>query len=249
VTTQLFLRSSRLDVPHGFSLRDGGVSTGALASLNAGDAVGDSPEHVQENVRRLAVAAKYAPERLATVRQVHGERVVRATAGVAVEADALWTDDASGMWLGVKSADCVPLLLASADGRLVAAVHSGWRGTSLRITARAVEVLLAQGAAASTLRAATGPCIQACCYEVSTELATRFRAEFGAEVVRDGGVRPHLDLVQAVRQTLLAAGLLPENVDSLKACTMCEPARFFSHRREGGVTGRHLAFVAPVPLS
>jgi polyphenol oxidase len=249
VTTELFLRSSLLDVPHGFSLREGGVSTGALSSLNVGDAVGDSPKHVVENVRRLAAAAKYAPERLATVRQVHGDKVVRATPGVPLEADALWTDDAAGTWLGVKSADCVPLLLASTDGALVAAVHSGWRGTSLRIAARAVQALVEQGAAASTLRAATGPCIQACCYEVSSELATRFRVEFGGEVVRDGGVRPHLDLVKAVRRTLLAAGLLPENVDSLKACTMCDAARFFSHRRDGGVTGRHLAFVAPVPLS
>ena len=193
----LFVRSSFLDVPHGFSLREGGVSVGPLSSLNLGHAVGDTEANVEENVKRLGAAAGLRPGRLATLRQVHGSRVVRADAKVRAEADALFTDDVTGTWVGVTSADCVPVLLSTEDGRLVAAVHSGWRGTEVRVAARAVEALLQQGAHAKALRAAVGPCIQACCYEVSSELA----------------------------------------------------ARFFSHRREGGVTGRHLAFVAPAPLS
>jgi polyphenol oxidase len=245
----LFLRSALLDVPHGFSLRQGGVSEGPLASLNLGERVGDGELCVAENVRRLAAAAGRVPEQLATVRQVHGDHVVRATPGGLAEADAVWTDDATGTWVGVKSADCVPVLLATADGRAVAAVHSGWRGTQLRVAARAVEALVQQGARASSMRAAVGPCIQACCYEVGPEFAARFRAQFGTEVVRDGGVRPHLDLARAVRATLLAAGLLPQNVDLQSACTMCDATRFFSHRRDGGITGRHLAFVAPASLS
>jgi YfiH family protein len=249
VMPELFVRSALLDVPHGFSLREGGVSLGLLSSLNFSEAVGDSAANVQENVRRLGAAAGYLPGGLVTLRQVHGSRVVRAGAGARVEADGIWTDEATGTWVGVTAADCVPVLLSTADGRLVAAVHSGWRGTELRVAARAVQALVQQGARASSLRAAVGPCIQACCYEVSAELASRFGGHFGAEVVRDGGVRPHLDLSRAVRGTLLAAGLLPENVDTFEACTMCEALRFFSHRREGGVTGRHLAFVAPLPLS
>jgi polyphenol oxidase len=245
----LFLRSALLDVPHGFSLRHGGVSEGPLASLNLGERVGDEDVRVAENMRRLAAAAGRSPEKLATVRQVHGDSVVRATPGGLFDADAVWTDDASGTWVGVKSADCVPVLLASEDGRAVAAVHSGWRGTQLRVAARAVEALVQQGARASSMRAAVGPCIQACCYEVGPELAARFRADFGEAVVRDGGVRPHLDLARAVQGTLLAAGLLPHNVDIQSACTMCDARRFFSHRRDKGVTGRHLAFVAPAPLS
>jgi len=245
----LFLRSALLDVPHGFSLRAGGVSVGPLASLNLGEGVGDAAQSVAENVRRLAAAAGRLPEQLATVRQVHGDQVVRGTPGVRPEADAVWTDDATGVWVAVKSADCVPLLLATADGRCVAAVHSGWRGTAMRVAARAVEALLRTGAKASSVRAAVGPCIQACCYEVGPELAERFGAEFGAGVVRGGGVRPHLDLSGAVRATLLAAGLLPEHVDLQSVCTACDATRFYSHRRDGGVTGRHLAFVAPAPLS
>jgi polyphenol oxidase len=238
-----------LAVPHGFSLRQGGVSAGPLASLNLGDAVGDAAANVTENLRRLAADAGRSPNSLATVRQVHGDKVVRASLGLSAEADGVWTDDTRGTWVGVKSADCVPVLLATRDGRAVAAVHSGWRGTALRVAARAVEALLRTGAAASSVCAVVGPCIQACCYEVGPELAERFRVEFGSEVVRDGGVRPHLDLSRAVRATLLAAGLSAGNVDLQPACTACDATRFYSHRRDGGVTGRHLAFIAPTPLS
>jgi polyphenol oxidase len=200
-------------------------------------------------VRRLSAAAGRLPERLATVRQVHGDRVVRGTPGLSADADALWTDDATGTWVGVKTADCVPVLLATADGRCVAAVHSGWRGTALKVAARAVEALLGAGGRADSVRAVVGPAIQACCYEVGPELAERFRAEFGSGVVREGGVRPHLDLAFAVRATLLEAGLLPRHLDVQSACTACDARRFYSHRRDGGHTGRHLAFVAPAPLS
>ncbi len=245
----LFLTSALLEVPHGFSLRTGGVSLAPFASLNLSAGVGDTEAHVAENLRRLAQAAGRSPAQLATVQQVHGARVVRARPGPPEPADALWTDEPGGLWLGVQSADCVPVLLSSADGRRVAAVHSGWRGTALRVAARAVEVLLGQGERASTLRAAVGPCIQACCYEVGPELADRFGAEFGPQVVREGRRRPHLSLSAAVRATLLGAGLLPEWVDVQTACTACQPTRFYSHRREGGATGRHLAFIAPATLS
>jgi YfiH family protein len=238
-----------LAVPHGFTLREGGVSVGPFASLNLGEAVGDSPPHVAENLRRLAAAVGRSVERLSTVRQVHGDVVVRAAAGPLLEADGVWTEEGDGSWVGVKSADCVPILLSTADGHAVAAVHSGWRGTALRVAARGVEALLRHGTRASSLRAAVGPCIQACCYEVGPELAQSFEAEFGAEVVQARGVRPHLDLSMAVRNTLYDAGLLPEHVDLHLACTACEPSRFFSHRRDGGRTGRHLAFIAPAPLS
>jgi len=244
-----FLRSRVLRVPHGFSLRQGGTSEGPLASLNVGDGVGDAPERVAENVRRLADAAGLRPELLVTVRQVHGDRVVRAAPGERAEADAVWTDEANGRWVGVKAADCVPVLLASEDGRSVAAVHSGWRGTLLRTVAEAVQTLERAGVAPRGLRAAVGPSIQACCYEVSEDLAARFEAAFGAGVVRRGGGRPHLDLTFAVEASLRDAGLLPEHIERLDACTACDAGRFYSHRRDQGRTGRHLAFVAPAALS
>jgi YfiH family protein len=174
--------------------------------------------------------------------------VLRARPGELPEADALWTD-ATEAWVGIRTADCVPILLSSADGTRVAAVHSGWRGTAGRIAEVAVATLGREGAGAGTLRAAIGPCIGVCCYEVGEDLAARFTDAFGADVVRRGGPRPHLDLRLAVRRTLLQAGLAETHIEDVPGCNACEPARFFSHRRDQGGTGRHLAFIAPGALS
>lgn len=255
-----FITSALLPVPHGFTTRAGGVSEGPHASLNLGFAVGDVRERVEENHRRLAEAAGAALGALRTVKQVHGARMVEAAAGEAaageaaggegtgvprppeVEADALWTER-PGEWVAVGTADCVPILLVDPDGRRVAAVHSGWRGTDAEISARAVEALVARGARPERLLAAVGPCIQRCCYEVSDELARRFTARFGAEVVhgREGSAR--LALARAVRLTLQRAGLKDAHIDVLQDCTSCDGSRFFSHRRDAGRTGRHLNFV------
>ncbi|NBD10943.1 peptidoglycan editing factor PgeF [Corallococcus silvisoli] len=243
-----FLTSSLLPVPHGFATRAGGVSEGAYASLNLGFSVGDERSRVEENHRRLAQAVGAKVGALCRVSQVHGDTVLpahgadddslRPTLG---EADALWTEG-EGSWVAVGTADCVPVLLVDPRGRRVAAVHSGWRGTDLEISARAVEALGARGSQPEHLLAAVGPCIQACCYEVSAELGDRFRARFGPDVVR-AGEKPHLDLPHAVKASLLKAGLKPEHVDVLQACTACDRERFFSHRRDAGRTGRHLNFV------
>jgi hypothetical protein len=242
--------SSLLPVPHGFATRAGGVSEGAYASLNLGFAVGDLRERVEENHRRLAVVAGAALEALHTVKQVHGDRVVEAGAGEATgglrppegEADALWTQR-PGHWVAVGTADCVPVLLVDPEGRRVAAVHSGWRGTDARIVARAVEALVARGSRPERLLAAVGPSIQRCCYVVSEDLGERFTAGFGPQVVVRQGGEVKLDLARAVRDTLLGAGLKEAHVDVLPHCTACDADRFFSHRRDAGRTGRHLNFV------
>jgi YfiH family protein len=245
-----FVRSSLLPVPHGFATRAGGVSEGAYASLNLGFAVGDLRERVEENHRRLAGAVGAALEALHTVKQVHGDRVVEVGASEgtgtlrppAGEADALWTERPEH-WVGVGTADCVPILLVDPEGRRVAAIHSGWRGTDARIVARAVESLTARGSRPERLLAAVGPCIQRCCYVVSEDLGERFTRGFGAEVVAREGGEVRLELSRAVRATLLGAGLKAAHVDVLPDCTACDASRFFSHRRDAGHTGRHLNFV------
>jgi polyphenol oxidase len=242
--------SALLPVPHGFATRAGGVSEGPYASLNLGFAVGDLRDRVEENHRRLAVAAGAALEALHTVKQVHGDRVVEAGAGEGTgalrppegEADALWTERPEH-WVAVGTADCVPVLLVDPEGRRVAAVHSGWRGTDARIVARAVESLVARGSRPERLLAAVGPSIQRCCYVVSEDLGQRFTAGFGPEVVVREGADVRLDLARAVRDTLLGAGLKAAHVDVLLHCTACDADRFFSHRRDAGRTGRHLNFV------
>lgn len=237
------VRSSLLArFPHGFTTRQGGASPAPWDSLNLGGAVGDDPERVAENWRRLERTTGLA---FARVRQVHGARVLRAEApGAPVEeADAVWTTT-PGVAACVSVADCVPVLLADPGTGAVAAVHAGWRGTVARIVAEAVAVLHREaGAAPSRLLAAIGPSIGPCCYEVSPELAARFRAEIGP--VTSGDAAPRLDLWESNRRILVAAGVAPERIERLGRCTSCERDLFFSHRRDAGRTGRQMAFIAP----
>jgi polyphenol oxidase len=246
----LFITSPLVPVPHGFSTRQGGVSEGSFTSLNLGFSVGDERERVEENYQRLARAVGAPPGLLATVKQVHGDRVVQAVPGEEAgplrpqqtEADALWTDQ-PGQWVGVSTADCVPVLLVDPEGRHVAAVHSGWRGTDADIPARAVDALVARGAKPEKLLVAVGPAIQQCCYVVSEDLARRFATRFGADVVVARGDEFRLDLPRAVVLTLRRGGVKVPHMDVLQACTSCDTAAFFSHRRDAGRTGRHLNFV------
>jgi purine-nucleoside/S-methyl-5'-thioadenosine phosphorylase / adenosine deaminase len=234
------------DLPHGFTTRAGGVSAPPFDALNLGDLVGDDPAAVAENWRRLEAATGLA---FARVRQVHGARVLTAAGPSAPrqEADAV-ISARPGVAACVAVADCVPVLLAAPEGRAVAAVHAGWRGTEALAAAEGAAALAAAaGVAAGRLRAVIGPSIGPCCYQVSEELARRFAAAFGAGVVRRGPAGPHLDLWAANLAGLRRAGV--ERVEVLARCTACERERFFSHRRDGGRTGRMVAFAAPAPIS
>jgi YfiH family protein len=229
--------------PHGFTTRDGGVSAPPWDTLNLGGRVGDDPASVAENWRRLEGATGLG---FARVRQVHGARVVRAerAGSPAEEADAV-VSAARGVAACVSIADCVPVLLADPSTGAVAAVHAGWRGTLARAAAEGVAALAGgAGASAEGLLAALGPSIGPCCYEVSPELAARFRADLGPAAVVEGA-RPRLDLWSANALVLAAAGLRPERIDVVGRCTACERELFFSHRRDAGRTGRQAAFIAP----
>ena len=209
-----------------FSMRLGGVSEGPYASLNLGLLSGDERPRVEENRRLLLEAAGGSPERASWPRQVHGAGVVRAK-GRGAEADAIWTAE-RGRPLVVVTADCLPIALARLDGRpAVALVHVGWRGLVAGVVAAARSAL-----GGRLVAAAVGPGIGACCYEVREDVAGPVRAAFGLGLVR----RSRLDLPAAVERALRAAGVA--RVDRLDTCTACDPERFFSHRRDGGVTGR-----------
>jgi YfiH family protein len=224
-------------VLHGFSTRHGGVSAGAFSSLNLGRSVGDDPTSVQRNHEILAANAGFPASSLRTVSQVHGVRVVLAAEVVAgEEGDAVLAVDGDHV-AGVKTADCVPVLLLQRRTGAVAAVHAGWRGTRAGIVARAVERL----GDPSSVVAAIGPCIRRCCYQVSPDLAADFAAAFGPGVAEGR----FLDLVEANRVQLAAAGVSPASVEVVEGCTSCHPELFFSHRRDAGRSGRHLSFIAP----
>jgi YfiH family protein len=243
----LLLSSAILQgVRHGFSTRRGGVSSGRYATLNLGAKWGDAPENVEHNRRRVAAAGGFELARLFTARQVHGARVALVVEGttperVAVaEADAL-VSSVPGATLGVFTADCVPLLITDGEGR-VAAVHGGWRGTVAGVAAAAVEALVSIGARRESLRAALGPSICCGCFEVGEEVAVEFD-RVAPSSVRRGAGRPHVDLRQANRALLVAAGVREASIDDAPPCTACEPERFFSFRRDGGEIGQQLSFV------
>ena len=256
---RLFVTSRLLSaagVVHGFSVRTGGVSLSPYHSLNLSVAVGDTAEAVRENTARLGQAAGLAAA-IATATQVHGDRVVAAgpdglreifaaTAPQPDGADAVLALD-SGVVAGVRVADCVPILLYAEDCGAAAAVHSGWRGTRLSIAARGVRALQhAAGADPQRTLAAVGPSIGRCCYEVSAELAVTFRDLFGPEAADDPArsPKPHLDLRFCIEAALVHAGVPRDRIEQVEGCTSCDTGAFFSHRRDQGRTGRHLAFIA-----
>lgn len=230
---------------HGFSTRTGGVSTAPWSSLNLGGHVGDRPEDVAENIRRLREASELPLQ--ACLEQVHGDVVHTVEQGRSdglplAKADALVTRVRGvGLWIGI--ADCLPLLLVDPEAGVVGAAHAGWRGALARIGERTVERMVALGATPSRIHALIGPHIRIERYEVDAELAARFEAAFGTAVVDRTGPKPHLSLAEAVKCSLQAAGLASGLIHDVERCTAAEPESFFSHRRDQGRTGRMAGFV------
>jgi YfiH family protein len=197
-----------------FTTRRGGVSEGPYASLNLGRWTDDDAAHVQANHER--VRAHAGADRLAHGHQVHGTAVAVDAPGV-VDADGQVVTR-HGVAAIVYAADCLPVALAGPHAAGV--VHAGWRGLSDGVLEAGVAAL-----GEGPVSAAIGPAIGPCCYEVGGDL----RAVFGTS-------GRTLDLKAIARERLLAAGV--EEVHDCGLCTACDPERFFSHRRDRGVTGR-----------
>jgi polyphenol oxidase len=212
-----------------FSTREGGVSEGPFASLNLGRATADEPERVDENRRRLCAEVGADPDALALNYQHHSADVREARPGARGDrADGLWTDK-RGLPVLALAADCLPIVLARANGAkpALAVLHAGWRGLLGGIAASGVQALRS-----SLVSAVVGPGIGPCCYEVGDDVAASFRRAFGLGLVTEG----RLDLWSAAERALRAAGVA--RVDRVDLCTACNPEQFFSHRRDDGLTGR-----------
>lgn len=219
-----------------FSTRLGGVSDGPYASLNLGLLTGDDAERVVDNRRLLARSVGLAPEAVAMGHQVHGIEIQRwdapppspftDAAAPRAEVDGHVTT-LPGLGLLVQVADCLPVALASADQ--VAMVHCGWRGLASGIVAAAVAGF------DEPPTAVVGPGIGRCCFEVGPEVLAAFADVDGAA---DGRM---LDLRMVAEARLRAAGV--ERVEHVDLCTCCREDLFFSHRRDGGVTGRQCGIV------
>ncbi len=232
-----------LGLAHGFSTRradgqDGFDLGGALAGDGA----------TEERRRRFLRAAGLAGEP-SVVRQVHGARVVVAGIGPDIpEADGVvWVAGQCGACVpSVRTADCVPVLLADREGQAAAAVHAGWRGTAARVVQEAVRALSRHGVPTSRLLAALGPAILPCCYEVEADVAGAVEeASDGAGRATSRAGRRSLDLQAANRAQLVAAGVPAGAIHLARLCTACRPDLFFSYRRDGRGTGRMMASVGP----
>jgi YfiH family protein len=226
---------------HAVSTRHGGVSEAPYDTLNLSLSVGDDPLRVLENRRRFAAALGFDPARLVSSRQVHGDDVLFVDDRFRPDAPLIPADiqitNRPGWLLTLRFADCVPVLLFHPGRRVVAAVHAGWRGTLRRAPACALRAMRERyDVEPGEVLAGIGPSIGPCCYEVGPEVASEFRDYQG--VVTPGKPRPHLDLWEANRQTLVSAGVPVEQIEVARVCTRCRSDLFFSHRAQGFPAGR-----------
>ena len=269
---------------HGFSTRVGGFSRAyGKADLNLGFTKDDSRAAVERNreafLRALgAVAHKTAKQRkagasfwpLVTLRQIHSDVIhcVDSVPREALAGDGLITST-PGLLLAIQAADCLPVILVDTKRRAVGVFHAGWRGTVHRIVEKGVgEMFRCFGSRPRDVKAAIGPGIQGCCYEVGEEVRIKFESQFAYaaslfhEVEESDPVREKypmlfltarapghselpkkifLDLVEANRQQLLAAGVPARNIEASPLCTNCHTDLLFSYRGEHGKTGRMMA--------
>jgi len=267
---------------HGFSTRQGGVSTCyGGKTLNLGLTPHDTHANVERN-RELFLQAVGAVNDngtlwpLAQVRQIHSSIIHRVDdfSTHTQAGDGIITNT-PGLLLAIKTADCVPILVADVKLRVAGAFHAGWRGTTARVVEKGVGEMRRQfGSQPRDLRAAIGPCIRKCCDAVGAEVRAEFESQFSyagelfeevfdANAIHikypmlflnqrapghcDLGPAIHLDLVAANMRQLEDAGLREEHISVIEGCTACDTKRFFSHRAEFGKTGRMMAVIGVRP--
>ena len=285
-TKLTILRAQQLSVlpwlVHGFSTRVGGFSRAYRGGeLNLGFTKDDSKAAVERNraafVRELGLAKTPRGSRksgwpLITLRQIHSDiiHLVNSIPAEQLAGDGMITNT-PGLLLAIQTADCLPVILVDTKRHAVGVFHAGWRGTVQRIVEKSVgEMFRAFGTRSRDLKAAIGPGIQGCCYEVGEEVRTKFESQFEyasklfREVKESDPVREKypllfltarapghsvlpkkifLDLVEANRQQLLAAGVRKKNIEASPLCTNCHPEILFSYRAEKGKTGRQMGVV------
>jgi YfiH family protein len=260
---------------HGFSTRLGGTSRAyGNGALNLGFTKDDSKAAVERNRSAFlrGLGAGNGPRPLVTLRQVHSDiiRFVDSPAREQLVGDGLITET-PGLLLAIQTADCLPIILVDPRRRAVGVFHAGWRGTVKRIVEKGVgEMRRRFGSRARDLKAAIGPGIHGCCYEVGTEVREQFESQFAyaeklfREVEESDPVREKypmlfltarapghsvlpkkifLDLVEANRQQLLAVGVPAKSIEASPLCSNCRTDLLFSYRAEKGKTGRMMGVV------
>ncbi len=238
-----------------FTLRSGGFSTGPFASLNLGPACGDAPRAVERNWRLLLESLELSGRRPAIPRMCHGATLAMLDDSARPpipsgsdaflfqppgNADAICTRSRSWV-LAVTMADCLTALVADPDTGCIAAIHAGWRGTRENIMGASLDRLFAGGLCRPEgTRVAFGPCLSTDALEIGEDVARTLPHGH----VRAKAGRFHFDLVGCNRAQAIAAGVRATNLSAVEGCTRADHERFFSHRRENGVTGRMAACIA-----
>lgn len=251
--TMEYLVAEGISVPHAFTTRLGGVSTGHLAGLNIALHRGDRPENVAANYALLAEIIGFDCQKLVLAHQVHGDAV-----RVVTEEDCLGLDhhlypecdglitNTPGVTLVVFTADCTPILLSDPVTGAVGAVHAGWRGTAYDIAGKAIAKMVAEfGCRPETIRAAIGPNIGPCCFQTDGDVPAAMVETFGPgaeEFIRTNGEKFYVNLKAINALALRRAGVTQIEVSA--ECTMCSPEKYWSHRYTGGKRGSQGALIS-----
>lgn len=250
-----FIKSELLAATtHAFLGRTGGVSKPPYASLNTGLHVHDNLGNIAENRSRVRNCFSIENKNLVIVTQVHGAKVIDIKTNLPPEttrADAIITNRPS-IAIAVQTADCVPILFFDPNKKIIGVAHAGWRGTLSKIAEQTIAAMIKNyESEPADIRAAIGPAIGPCCYEVSAELVGDFRDKLGYElkdITGATGEARGLDLPSINKLQLEAAGVVPSNIDQAGICTSCRKDLFFSHRGEADAaadiqTGRQLSLI------
>lgn len=240
-------------IDHAFCTRRGGVSEGKFANLNFSLQEGDKEEMVFRNLEIVASSFGLSVEQFFMANQVHSDRILVIDAGSSGTAGNQSSDfdaiisDRSNLAIGILTADCVPVLMADRKKGVIGVVHAGWKGTSLKIAAKAVDTFVRRFSSSTTdIIAVIGPAIGHCCYQVDDVVFEAMKGDKSREFFfRECNEKEKwmFDLPLANRLQIQNAGVPPENISLTDICTSCRNDIFFSHRREMGKTGRQLSFI------
>ncbi len=257
----MLVRSNILRSPHAFSTRCGGISElSHTRSLNLAFGRGDDDSTVLKNLDIFSGSVGFDPRDIVSLPQIHSDIIYTVTEDDrgkgyfirnGIKSGDGYITNRRGVVLGIKTADCTPVLLeAESNGQIIAvgAVHAGWRGTVADIVGKCIERLCDEfGADTDNIRASIGPCIHSCCYEVGHDVYEKAVNDLDEDIAIKFVKRPKIeeekymcDLPAINRALLLRRGIRDENIEIINECTCCNPEKFFSHRYSNGHRGTML---------
>lgn len=224
----------------GFTTRQGGVSSAPFDSLNLSLSTTDDPRAVRENYILLYRHLGIDGTNTALMRQRHSSSVIKVSeSGIYDSVDGMVTD-IPGLLLGVRVADCVPVLLYDPDSHAAGVVHCGWRPVVSGILENTLRLMKREwNTEPAKVIFALGPSAGSCCYEIGAEVAVRMRNS--SILNRDG--RLYADLHAEIMSCLGEAGVGKANIESIRHCTICTPSLYYSHRRDRELSGRMMGYI------